>query len=66
MEMTLEQLKEALKLRVDEVSLLEVLNINAEDLVERFEDRIEENYEQLSRDFESEDDQTEEDQIPTA
>jgi ribosome assembly protein YihI (activator of Der GTPase) len=39
---------------VDEISLLEVLSISAEDLVERFKDRIEERYDQLSRDFDDE------------
>ena len=33
--------------RVDELTLLELLQINAEELVDRFEDRIEELEEQL-------------------
>lgn len=52
--LTLEELCQSLKSQVDEVSLLEVLSITAEDLVDRFRDRIEENYEQLARDFEDE------------
>jgi ribosome assembly protein YihI (activator of Der GTPase) len=52
--LTLEELCQALKQRVDEISLLEVLSISAEDLVERFKDRIEERYDQLSRDFDDE------------
>lgn len=38
---TLEEVKERLKERVDEVSLVEYLGITAEDLVDRFEDIIE-------------------------
>jgi len=55
--LTLEELCQALKTRVDEVSLLEVLGISAEDIVERFKDRIEEKYGELSRDFDSEEDE---------
>jgi len=44
---------ERLKL-VDEVTLLELLQINAEELVERFEDRIEELEDQLSDETEEE------------
>ena len=55
--LTLEELCQALKQRVDEISLLEVLSITAEDIVERFKDRIEENYEQLSKDFEEDEDE---------
>ena len=55
--LTLEELCQALKQRVDEISLLEVLSISAEDIVERFKDRIEENYEQLSKDFEDAEDE---------
>ena len=55
--LTLEELCQALKQRVDEISLLEVLSISAEDIVERFKDRIEENYEQLSKDFEDDEDE---------
>lgn len=60
MEMTLAELKQALIQRVDEVSILEVLEISVEDIVERFEDKIEENHERLCREFDSEDDETEE------
>ena len=41
--------------RIDEISLLEVLEISSEDLVDRFTDKIEEKYEQLAEDFEEED-----------
>ena len=40
--------------RIDEISLLEVLEISSEDLVDRFTDKIEEKYEQLAEDFEEE------------
>lgn len=56
MMLTLTELFEELK-KVDEISILEVLNINSEDIVERFKDRIEENYEQLSKDFEDAEDE---------
>jgi hypothetical protein len=44
--LTLPELKERLK-RLDEISLLELLGITSEDLVESFEDTIENNYLQL-------------------
>ena len=40
--------------RIDEISLLEVLEISSEDLVDRFTDKIENKYEQLAEDFEEE------------
>lgn len=49
--LTLEEVKEKLT-RVDEISLMEILNINSEDLVEAFEDRIDERYEELRKDLE--------------
>jgi hypothetical protein len=45
-EITLEELKEWLS-RIDEVTLLEILGISSEDLVERFTDEIEDNYDKL-------------------
>lgn len=54
--MTLEDLKNRLKTQVDEVSLLEVLDISAEELVDRFEDKIEARMEELAKDFDSDDD----------
>ncbi len=45
-ELTLEELKDRLK-RYDEVTLLEILNISSEDLVERFDDVIEDKYDVL-------------------
>ena len=40
--------------RVDEVSLLELLEISSEDLVDRFGDKIEEKYDQLVIEVEDE------------
>lgn len=45
-EITLEELKEHL-CRIDEVTLLELLNIDSELLVEKFTDEIIDNYEKL-------------------
>ena len=45
--------------RIDEISLLEVLDISSEDLVNRFVDLIEDRYEQLREEFEEEDESTE-------
>ena len=44
--MTLQEIKEAL-IRIDEVSLLELLQINSEDIVNRFEDFIEDRADEL-------------------
>ncbi len=53
--LTLKELKEKLK-REDEVSLLEILDIESEDLVEMFEHKIEARYEILVEDYEEEED----------
>ena len=53
--LTLEELKEKLSSYYDEISLLELLNINSNDLVERFSDRISNNMDSLSEEFEGED-----------
>jgi len=45
--------------RIDEISLLEILEISSEDLVDRFADKIEEKYDLLKEDFEEEDELTE-------
>ena len=47
---TFEELKEALK-RLDEVTLLELLGIQSDDLVERFEDVIEKKQEYLIKEL---------------
>lgn len=38
----------------DEITLLEILDITADDLVERFYDKIEDKYETLRKDFDEE------------
>jgi len=48
MEFTLEELKERLSM-LDEVLLLELLDIHSDELVEAFEDKIEENQDKLKR-----------------
>lgn len=46
MALTFPEIKERLK-RLDEIDLLEVLGITSEDLVERFEDFIENKYDEI-------------------
>jgi len=58
MALTILDLFDKLK-RLDEISLLEILNITAEDLVDRFEDRIEAMFDDLVDEL---DDTEEEDQ----
>jgi len=48
MELTLEELKERLA-DLDEVTLMEILDIHSDELVEAFEDRIEEEQNKLQR-----------------
>lgn len=48
METTLEELKERLA-GLDEVTLMEILDIHSDELVEAFEDRIEEEQDKLKR-----------------
>jgi len=52
--LTLIDVMERLK-HIDEVSLLEILEINSTDLVESFYDRVEENYEELAEELADED-----------
>jgi hypothetical protein len=54
MNLTLDELAQKLASYYDEVSLLELLNINSFDLVERFSDVIEEKYDTLIKEFEEE------------
>lgn len=56
MSLTFADIVERLK-RIDEVSLLEVLNISAEDIVERFEDKIRERWDRLEADLEDPEDE---------
>lgn len=48
MDLTLEELKERLS-NLDEVTLMELLEIHSDELVEAFEDKIEENQDKLKR-----------------
>lgn len=48
--LTFEELKERLAM-LDEVTLLEILNIHSYDLVQRFEDLIEDNQDKLEREI---------------
>jgi hypothetical protein len=47
MELTHEELKELLASRVDEVTLLDILEITSEQLVEMFDEKVEQKREQL-------------------
>ena len=50
----LEVIKQTL-LRYDELTVMDLLNITTEDLIERFDDLIEANYEQIKATIEEED-----------
>jgi len=52
--LTLEELKQKLAERLDEITLLELLSINSYDIVERFEDFIENNYDRLMKEIDDE------------
>lgn len=56
MPLTFADLKEKLK-QLDEISLMEELEISAEDLIDRFEDHIELKFEKLCREFDEEDEE---------
>ena len=49
MTLTLQEIKEKLAEEYDEITLLEVLNINSYDLVDAFFKRIEERYEYFNK-----------------
>lgn len=49
MTLTLEELKSRLAQQFDEVTLLELLGVTSEELVEAFEDRIENNFSRFAR-----------------
>lgn len=55
MALTLQEIKNKLAEQYDEVSILEILNIDSFDLVEAFIDRIEDNYDKLLQDLTIED-----------
>lgn len=54
MNLTIQELKEKLSAYYDEVSLLELLNIHSDELLDRFEDRVEQHYDRLIEEFEEE------------
>ena len=54
MSLTLEELKEKIIETLDEVSILEILDIKAHELVERFEDKVEERMNILLSELEEE------------
>ena len=51
--MTLQELKERMSQECDEITILELLEINGDMLVNRFEDEIEERFERLVEEFEN-------------
>lgn len=55
MALTLVELRQRLAAKFNEVDLLEILNIRADQLVEAFADKIEEQQDTLSRLFEEDD-----------
>ena len=60
--LTLSDLKEKL-LREDEVSLLELLNISSEDILERFMDFVEDRFDQIVGNYEGEDSEEGEEEL---
>ena len=54
MPLTLEELKERIAERMDEDSILEILNIDSYQLVEAFSNLIEEHYDKLNQQMEDE------------
>lgn len=58
MSLTLTELKERISSHCDEIYILELLEINAEDLVERFSDEIEARFEYLCEEFQDDSEQT--------
>jgi hypothetical protein len=53
---TLTEIEEKLK-NIDEITLLERLEISSEDIIDRFEDRIEERFEQFELEFMEDDEE---------
>jgi hypothetical protein len=50
---TIEELKGKLAKELDEITLLELLDISAEELVEAFHDKIDERFNMLVREFDT-------------
>lgn len=57
--LTLNELCDRLK-HIDEISLMEVLEINSDEIVDRFIDKVEERMDELQLDFEAEFEEIEE------
>ena len=55
MSLTIHDLFERLK-ELDELSILEILNLTSEQLIDRFQDEIEDKFDTLIEQFEDEDD----------
>lgn len=53
MAITLTELQDKLK-KIDEISLMEVLEITSEDIVQRFVDKIEDRFDELEEEFDDE------------
>ena len=51
MPLTLDELNERLAERVDEITLMEILNINSYDLIAMFGDRVEDKLDELLEEF---------------
>jgi hypothetical protein len=51
MSLSIKEVSDRLKVVSDEISLLEILEINADDIVERFQDKIEDKLEELIEDL---------------
>ena len=58
MAILLEELIEKLK-QEDEVDIIQLLGLTSDQIVERFRDEIEDNYEYFIREYETEEDETE-------
>lgn len=56
MSMTISELFERLK-ELDELSILEILNITSEELIEKFQDEVEDKFDELTAKFEDEADE---------
>jgi hypothetical protein len=52
--LVLNEIMELLAERYDEITLLELLDISSEELVERFSDKIEQRYEKLQQELDDE------------
>lgn len=56
MSLTINELFERLK-ELDELSILEILNITSEELIEKFQDEVEDKFDELTAKFEDEADE---------